>query len=243
VAGFVAAEDEAAELTEAAEHEQDVLERLVDRRLSGEPLAWVTGRTSFAGCDVLVHPGVYVPRWQSTELAQRARRALPGTGTAVDVCTGSGALALVLARARPDARVVASDTDPLAVANARANGVTAFLGDLFSPLPHDLLGAGDVVVAVPPYVPSAALDLLPRDTLTHEDPAHYDGGPDGTDVLQRIAREARPFLRPGGRLLLELGGTQDAGLIRVLGGLGYTHVETWTDEDGDLRGIEALAPA
>jgi release factor glutamine methyltransferase len=237
----VAAEDEAAELTAAAGNAHEVLEHLVARRLAGEPLAWVTGRTSFAGLEVSVHPGVYVPRWQSTELARRAVRALPDGGTAIDVCTGSGALALVLAHERPLARVVASDLDPLAVTNARANGVTAFLGDLFAPLPHDLLGASDVVVAVPPYVPSTALHLLPRDTLTHEDPSHYDGGPDGTDVLRRLASEARRFLRPGGRLLLEIGGTQDAALRDGLDASGYRDVETWSDEDGDLRGIEATA--
>ena len=82
-----------------------------------------------------------------------------------------------------------------------------------TPVPPGLEGRTDVVVAVVPYVPTAALRLLPRDTLTFEDAAHYDGGPDGTGILQRVVAEARRFLRPGGALLLELGGEQ-AELVR-----------------------------
>ena len=188
-AGFVAADEEAAELIAAGGGDADVLGSLLDRRLSGEPLAWITGRTRFAGLDVRVDAGVYVPRWQSTELATRAARRLPEDGAAIDLCTGTGAVAMALVHTRPGARVVATDTDPRAVANARANGVDAHLGDLFAPLGDDLRGRTDVVVAVVPYVPTPALRLLPRDTLTFEDAAHYDGGPDGTTLLRRVVRE------------------------------------------------------
>jgi release factor glutamine methyltransferase len=94
-------------------------------------------------------------------------------------------------------------------------------------------------VAVVPYVPSPALPLLPRDTLGFEDAAHYDGGPDGTDVLRRVVRGAPDFLRRGGGLLLELGGDQDELLRPTLERLGYDAIGTWCDEDGDLRGLEA----
>ena len=102
-----------------------------------------------------------------------------------------------------------------------------------------LRGETDVVVAVVPYVPSTELRLLPRDTLGFEDASHYDGGPDGTDVLRRVVTDAPRFLRPGGALLLELGGDQADLLRPALGHHGYSHVRTWTDEDGDLRGLEA----
>ena len=95
-AGFVAAEDEARELVEAAGDEPGVLHALVERRLAGEPLAWLTGRSSFDGIDVRVDPGVYVPRWQSITLAHRAAARLPEGGNAIDVCTGAGALAVAL---------------------------------------------------------------------------------------------------------------------------------------------------
>ena len=158
------------------------------------------------------------------------------------MCTGSGAVALALRRSKLDARVVATDIDERAVACALRNGVEAYAGDLFAPVPSWLEGRTDVVVAVVPYVPTAALRLLPRDTLTFEDVAHYDGGPDGTRILQRVVAEAPRFLRRGGALLLEAGGEQ-AELVRpLLERLGYVSVATWSDADGDLRGLEATWP-
>jgi len=215
------------------------LRDLVERRLAGEPLAWVTGRTDFGGHALLVHPGVYVPRWQSIALAERAVARLPHDGRAVDLCTGSGAIAAALGTARPGARVVATDSDPRAVACARANGVQASLGDLLEPVPASFRGCTDVVVAVVPYVPSPALGLLPRDTLAFEDASHYDGGPDGADLLRRVVAAAPGYLRPGAALLLELGGDQADLLRPALDRHGFGTVRTWADEDGDLRGLEA----
>ena len=182
---------------------------------------------------------VYVPRWLSEPLARRAIERLPGAGTAIDVCTGSGAIAAVLRAHRPDARVAASDVDAKAVACAITNGIDAYLGDLFTPLPDDLLGSVDVVVGVVPYVPTAELPLLQRDTFTFERPLSYDGGPDGTTILRRVIRDAPRFLRPGGALLVELGGDQAQLLTDDLNELGYVDATVLTDEDGDARGIEA----
>jgi release factor glutamine methyltransferase len=212
---------------------------LAERRLAGEPLAWITGRADFGDRSIVVHPGVYVPRWQSLELARRAGGRLPPDGHAIDLCTGSGAVAAALAAARPHARIVATDDDSRAVACARANGVEAFEGDLFAAVPASYRAVTDVVVAVVPYVPSTELRLLPRDTLGFEDASHYDGGPAGLDVLRRAVSEAPAFLRRGGALLLELGGDQADLLLPTLEHGGYGGVETWADEDGDLRGLEA----
>src|SRR5580704_3052575 len=107
-AGFVAAEEEARELSARAGGDLELLDGLVRRRLTGEPLAWVTGRASFCGIEILVDPGVYIPRWQSEPLARRAVERLPATGTAIDLCTGSGAIAMTLTTNRPGARIVAS---------------------------------------------------------------------------------------------------------------------------------------
>ena len=238
-AGFIAAEEETAELLKCAAGDAKVLDSLITRRLTGEPLAWITGRISFCNLEIRVDPGVYVPRWQSEPLTRRAVERLPATGVAIDLCTGTGAIARTLATARPSARVVASDIDERAVACAAANGVEVYRGDLFEPLPGTLGGRVDVVVGVVPYVPTPALPLLQRDTFAFESPLAYDGGPQGTDILRRVMIDSPRFLRRGGALLLELGGTQADALRDDLARLGYVDVTVLHDEDGDARGIEA----
>ena len=237
--GFVAPDEEADELLARAAGDGELLGSLVARRLTGEPLAWITGSATFCGIELRVDPGVYVPRWQSEALARRAAERLPASGTAVDLCTGAGAVAKTLMTRRPGARVVASDLDERAVVCARANGVDVYRGDLFAPLPSTLRGNVDVVVGVVPYVPTSDLPLLQRDTLTFESPLSYDGGPDGTAILRRVLTESPTFLRRGGAVLLELGGDQPRALADDFGRLGYVDVRVLHDEDGDVRGIEA----
>ena len=238
-AGFVAAPEEADELLARARGNDVLLSALVERRLTGEPLAWIVGSVSFCGLDVRVDPGVYVPRRQSEPLARRAVERLPGDGVAIDLCTGSGAIAKLLMAERPGARVVASDVDARAVACAAANGVDVYRGDLFAPFPRELEGNADVVVGVVPYVPTLELPLLQRDTFTFETPLAYDGGDDGAGILRRALNDGRRWLRPGSALLLELGGGQADLLAADLARLGYTGVTVLVDDEGDVRGIEA----
>jgi release factor glutamine methyltransferase len=235
--GCIAAEDEAAELVEVAGGDAARLRELVARRSTGEPLAWLIGSVRFCGETVLVHPGVYVPRWQSEPLALEAAARLPEHGLAVDLCTGAGAIAVMLTRRRPLARVVATEIDPLAVACARANGIEVFLGDMAANLPDALTGQVDVVTAVVPYVPTGELRLLPRDVIAYEPRRALDGGEDGTLFLSLAALEAEPLLRPGGSLLLELGGNEADLLRPVLAENGYRDVKLLFDEEGDLRAL------
>lgn len=238
-AGCVAAAEEAEELIACAP-DRGQLTALLGRRVSGEPLAWVTGRAVFCGLSLRVRPGVYVPRWQSEPLAERAARRLPAGGRGLDLCTGSGALAAVMAARVPTATVMAVDVSPVAVACARANGVDARVGDLDEPVPPSWAGLVDVLSAVPPYVPSGALGRLPRDSIDHEPRMALDGGPDGLGCLSRIVELAPRWLRPGvGVLLLELGGDQATLLGPQLARAGFGVVEEIPDEDGDVRGVEA----
>jgi release factor glutamine methyltransferase len=242
-AGFIAAAEEARELVIAAGGDDRRLSAMLQRRLTGEPLAWITGHTVFCGVPLVIQRGVYAPRWQTEMLARRAARRLPANGVAVDICTGSGAVASVLHVRRPAARVLATDIDGAAVRCARVNGVDARRGDCFAPLPRRLQGCVDVVVAVVPYVPSAELQLLQRDTFTFESHRAYDGGPDGMRMLCRVMREAVTWLRPGGALLLELGGEQAAQLEAECVAAGYGNIFVLHDADGDVRGIEATRAA
>jgi release factor glutamine methyltransferase len=238
-AGFVAADEEAEELLARAAGDVELLDALVARRLTGEPLAWITGSISFCGLEIRVDPGVYVPRWQSELLARRAAARLPAHGIAIDLCTGAGAIAKTLSTEHPGARVIASDVDERAVACARGNGVEVYRGDLFDPLPPALEGGVDVVVGVVPYVPTPDLALLQRDTFAFESTLSYDGGPDGTEILRRVLADSPRFLRPGGALMLELGAGQAEALAADLARLGYFDVSVLVDDDGNVRGIEA----
>ncbi len=232
--GFVAAGEEAEELVAAAGGDGDELEAMLARRLTGEPLAWITGTAPFCGLWIRVDPGVYVPRWQTEALARRAAELLPDDGSAIDLCTGSGAIATYLRTRHPRARILATDVDERAVACARSNGVEAYQGDLFGGLDVK----ADVVTAVVPYVPTPDLPLLQRDTFTFETTLAYDGGPDGMALLQRAANDAVTYLEPGGALLLELGGDQ----ANALDLDDYVDVETILDEEGDVRGVCCRTP-
>jgi len=220
-----------------AGHDPDRLEELVQGRCSGEPLAWLVGSIRFGGEQIHVDPGVYVPRPQSEWVVETALGHLPDDGTAVDLCTGSGAIAAVLTRRRPQARVVATEIDPVAADCARANGVEVYLGDLAGPLPTAIVGVVDVVTAVAPYVPTDALDLLPRDVLTYEPRRALDGGQHGLRVLRRVVDAAAGLLHPGGWLVVELGADQDVRLAPDLSAHGFTEPDRFADGDGDLRGL------
>ncbi|MDA0183282.1 peptide chain release factor N(5)-glutamine methyltransferase [Solirubrobacter phytolaccae] len=227
--GFVAPDEEAAELR-AAERDGN-LEALVARRLTGEPLAWITGTVEFCGHAIRIDPGVYVPRWHTESLAQRAVQRMPGNGSGIDLCTGSGAIAAVLIAER-GARMVGTDLDEQCVACARRNGVDARVADLYEGVPDTPV---DVITGVVPYVPTADLPLLQRDTFAFETTLAYDGGTDGLDIARRAVEGARTRLRSGGALLLELGGSQAEQLDLD----GFTDVSVLRDEEGDPRGIEA----
>jgi release factor glutamine methyltransferase len=239
----VAPDEEADELIAAAP-DPDALGEMLTRRMAGEPLAWVTGTTVFCGHTVGVHPGVYVPRWQSEALARTACGLLPDHGNAVDLCTGAGAVALVLQAARPAARVVATESDPVAAACARSNGVDVRIGDLDAPLPDDLAGRVDVLCGVLPYVPRDALHLLPRDVVAHEPRTALDGGEGGLEVVVRAVAASTRWVAPGGWLLLEAGGGQFPAVQDLFARAGYERIRVLEDGDGDPRAVcGRLGPA
>ncbi len=238
-AGFVAGDEEAAALVDRAGDDGALLDVLISRRLTGEPLAWITGSVVFCGVTLHVDPGVYVPRWQTEALARRAVERLPADGIAVDLCTGTGAVAAALQAGRPGARVVGTDLSDAAVRCARVNGVEAHVGDLFAPVAAELGGKVDVVVGVVPYVPTEAMPFLQRDALTFEPVIAYDGGPGGVALLRRAVAGAADVLRPGGALVLEIGGDQADAMADCLAGHGFVQVSVLEDEDGDVRGVEA----
>ncbi|WP_104190874.1 putative protein N(5)-glutamine methyltransferase [Cryobacterium sp. Y82] len=221
-AGCVFAEEEA-ELLLSVQQSPDELNAMIDRRLAGLPLEQILGWAEFCGLHILLDPGVFVPRRRTEFLVSQALELCRSEAVIVDLCCGSGAVAMALATTLPDARLYAVDIDPIAVACARrnvANRGEVFEGDLFAPLPAMLLGRVDIVVANAPYVPTDEIKLMPLEARAHEPPASADGGDDGLDVQRRIAAAVAPWLSPGGCLLIETGqrqGAQTAGIFAESG--------------------------
>ncbi|MFE5186105.1 putative protein N(5)-glutamine methyltransferase [Streptomyces sp. NPDC056628] len=205
-AGCVFAEDEARLLLSAADGPRE-LATLVDRRVSGLPLELVLGWAEFAGLRITVAPGVFVPRRRTEFLVRQALAHVPDARVVVDLCCGSGAVGAALAAALDGAELHAGDIDPVAVRCARRNvapfGGRVHEGDLFEALPAGLRGRVGILAANVPYVPTDEVALLPAEAREHEPLVALDGGPDGLDVLRRVAAEAPRWLAPEGCLLIE----------------------------------------
>jgi release factor glutamine methyltransferase len=178
----------------------------------GEPLEVLLGWAEFCGLRVAVEAGVFVPRRRSEFLVEQAvARARPGC-VVLDLCCGTGALGLAVARAVGRLELHAADLDPVALGCAARNlapvGGQLHAGDLYDALPEALAGRIEILVANAPYVPTGAIELMPPEARDHEPRLALDGGPDGVEVHRRVAAGAPRWLAPGGSLLIETGEDQ-----------------------------------
>jgi release factor glutamine methyltransferase len=235
-AGCVFAEDEAALLVGTGRTGED-LEALVVRRIAGEPLEQVLGWAEFDGLRVQVARGVFVPRRRSQLLVRVAVRLLARNATLVDLCCGTGALGAAISRRRPDVTVHGADLDPDAVACARRNLAHVHEGDLFTALPHELRGRVDLVVANAPYVPTAAIALMPPEARDHEHRVALDGGLDGIDLHRRIAAEASAWLTDDGAVVIESSRSQAPQTAALLAARGFG---TTVERDDELDGTAVV---
>jgi release factor glutamine methyltransferase len=216
---------------------------LVLRRGQREPLQHLTGHAGFRRIELAVGPGVFVPRPETEVLVEHALLGLPDGGRAVDLGTGSGAIALSIAFERPDVAVIGVERSPEAFAWASRNrervgapNARIVLGDLADGVP-EWEGTVDVVVSNPPYVPDG---MIPRDPEVERfDPAAaLYGGPDGLDPMRAVAVTARRLLTPGGLLAVEHGELQGAEVRALLG-------DAWRDAatHPDLTGRDRVTTA
>jgi release factor glutamine methyltransferase len=253
-AGCVVAEDEAALLLAEAP-DAAALEAMAARRVAGDPLEQVLGWAEFCGLRVAVAPGVFVPRRRTELLARTAidllaaaadRDARAPAPVAVDLCCGTGAVGAAVLAALPGVEVWACDLDPSATACTERNlpGPAAAgrvrTGDLAAPLPADLRGRVDVLTANAPYVPTAAIALMPPEAREHEPGLALDGGADGVDLHRRVAALAPGWLRPGGHLLIETSTRQADATVAACAAHGLT-ARVLRDEDLDATVVHATA--
>lgn len=229
------------------------LEALVQRRLQHEPIAYILGEWEFFGIPLEVAPPVLVPRPETehlveTALAHLAREAIPAPRV-LDVCTGSGCIALAIALHAPSAQVTATDIRPetLAVATRNvdrhqlAGRITLLPGDLFDALPGGATPF-DAILSNPPYVAEAEYATLAPDIRNHEDPAALLAGPDGLDCYRRIVAGAPDRLAPGGLLALEIGDEQAAAVSALMRGAGFTAIAVQKDLAGHDRVVSGVRP-
>ena len=211
---------------------------LVTRRGKREPLQHILGSQEFDGLSFLVTPAVLIPRHDTETLLEQALQHAPHPHSILDIGTGSGCIAIALARHLPEAAISAVDisTEALGVArsNAETHGVAVeFLhGSFFEPVAGRRF---DLIVSNPPYITSADLLALQPEVRDHEPILALDGGPDGLTAYCAIVSQAAAHLEPNGWLLMEVGAGQAADVAALLAQAGFGGIITASDPGGIER--------
>lgn len=249
---------------ELTEEQMSLLESVVSRRSSREPLQYIIGYVEFIGLRIQVGKGVLIPRPETELMAELAIKKVgairgqpvthhPSTIKILDLCTGSGCLALALAKEFPDAQVYGSDISEIALGYARRNAdlnginnVTFLQGNLLEPLygPGHLVPAlnsslltFDLIISNPPYIKSDDIKNLQTEIKDWEPLSALDGGTDGLDFFRAIILIARKSLKENGILMLEIGIDCADAVKDILKGSGYSHIELTKD----YAGIDRIA--
>jgi release factor glutamine methyltransferase len=228
------------------------LESLLRARQAGQPWEYILGYTTFMGLTFHCTPAALIPRAETELLVKTVLAHVESLGdtavTIIDMGTGSGNIAVSLARHAPNAHLYASDISREAVDLAQQhvtmhqlNGrVHLFCGDLFMPLPDHLHTQTDIIVCNPPYLPTKTIANLPPEIKEHEPHVALDAGPYGLNIFRRLVKDALDFLKPGGLLAFEIGAGQAQMASRLLQKAGgYTHIRHHKDHIGDVRVLTA----
>ena len=225
---------------------------LINRRLSGEPIQYITGKTEFYGLPFRVSPAVLIPRPETEHLVEEVlKRAATFAHPRIpplrilDIGTGSGCIAVALARHLPHAGITAIDISSEAISLARENAALNGVADRIRFLEGDLLApvAGEqfeMIVSNPPYVPTADRSSLSVEVRDHEPALALFAGPDGLDIYRRLILAAYAALVPGGLLLLEIGFGQRVAVVALLAAAGFESIEAFPDLQSIPRVVCAL---
>ena len=220
-------------------------DEMVERRLAGEPVAYIVGEWEFFGLPLTVNETVLIPRIDTEVLAEEAIRLMKrsnGRKRLLDLCAGSGAVGLAIAANVPNCRIVLADNSERALAICRVNmlrnglsrNVTAILADVHG-TPPALLGTFDAIVSNPPYIPTDELQNLDASVRDYEPAAALDGGPDGLDFIRAISRNWQVLLKQGGCLTFECGEGQAGAVSEIMEDSGFENITTSLDTLGIER--------
>ena len=224
---------------------QRSVDEMLKRRLNGEPVAYIVGEWEFYSLPILVNESVMIPRVDTEVLAEVAIKLIRRRGwqtRLLDMCAGSGCVGLAVAANVPGCRVVLADVSEQALAICRTNmlrnslsrHVTAIEVDAMD-TPPALLGAFDVIVSNPPYIPTRDLQTLDRSVRDYEPVSALDGGPDGLYFFRAIATNWSTLLKPSGNLALECGEGQADSVREILEDSGFKDIKTYPDSLGIER--------
>lgn len=222
-------------------------EQLAVRRAQREPLQHLTGRAAFRSLELLVGPGVFVPRFETETVVENAIAELRNLNVAkpivVDLATGSGAIALSLAVEIPTAKVFAVELSEEALVYTRQNfanyapEAVLVQGDLAQAFP-ELNGKVDLLISNPPYIPNEMIPIYPEVHL-HDPKLALYGGVDGLDIVRKVDQRARDLVRPGGKLVIEHADMQGSQVRQILVDSGWQNVYTGKDLAGRDRMVIA----
>lgn len=229
--------------------QQAAYQRLVERRLTFEPMQYILGETEFFGLTLRVNPDVLIPRPETELLVEHvltsAAQAQSDNLRILDVGTGSGAIALALAQNLPSATLTAVDLSPQALATARQNAASLGLADRVRFLQSDLLNAVaaetfDIIVSNPPYIPTTDAVTLHPQVRDFEPSLALFAGETGLDLYARLIPQALTALTPGGLLALEIGHGQETKIRQLL--TGWQHIRFIPDLQHIPRVVLAQRP-
>lgn len=233
----------------AGDRQIEAVNKLVQRRLSGEPLQYIVGSWEFMSLTFEINPCVLIPRPDTEILVQAAIDVLSGKHSSprlLDLCTGSGCVGISVLKSCPEARGILSDISEDAISVARRNVLTHGLSSRCAVVcadvndgPKDGWGSFDVITANPPYIPSKDIETLDSSVRDFEPVLALDGGANGLKFYDIIARQFKPCLKQLGTLIFEIGINQNDAVVDILKQAGYSRVEVIKDYSGIERVLRA----
>jgi release factor glutamine methyltransferase len=225
------------------------IDDMVQRRLEGEPVAYLVGEWEFYGLPIYVNRDVLIPRVDTEVLAEMAIKLMKkrsGHTRLLDLCTGSGCVGLAIAATVPDCRVALADNSERAIAVCKSNMIKNNISRNVTPIvlnalesPPALLGTFDAIVCNPPYIPTGDISKLDKSVSKYEPVSALDGGEDGLDFFRAIASRWMDVLNKGGHILFECGFGQAQSVCKILEDSGYKEIITHLDTQRIERVIQA----